>query len=110
MFVLIPTTAIFIALNAALLPLAYLMTLVFKLGRRRCSFKGVVCWLILGLPILISYQLFDIVDFLRWSTRRDITSGKVARKVISKDHFILFYKLMKIMGDSGHCIKAKAAI
>ena len=110
MFVLIPTTAIFIVLNATLLPVAYLMTLLFKLSRSRCSLKGVIYWLMLGLPILISYQLLDVIDFVRWSTRMDISSGKATRKVISKDHFVLFYKLMKILGESGHCIKAKAVI
>ena len=72
LFILIPITAIFLALNALLLPFAYLRTLALKLmlwRRQGCgSPRDFLIWLALGMPILIAYQTFDCIDFVKWST------------------------------------------
>ena len=86
MFILVPVTAIFLALNATILPFAYLRTLFNKINMCRtknCSVCETLSWIVLGMPILIAYQLLDLVDFLRWSTSMDyLTKGKSATRAI----------------------------
>ena len=58
MFVLIPLTAVFIALNALLIPFAYLRTLKNKFNRcrkRRNSTLEPLKWILFGLPLILSY-------------------------------------------------------
>ena len=102
MFILIPTTLVFIALNASLIPFAYLRTLLNKIMMCRnkggCSPLNALTWLLIGMPILISYQLFDLIDFVRWSTVMDLPKSAASQKnVISKHNFSLFYKVISIV-------------
>ena len=92
-FIMLPITVIFMVLNLALLPFAYVRTLVVKIHLSLRT--GAVCeaffFLLLGVPLLMTYQVFDLIDFMRWSASMVDPSEKVDKTYISKQSFKLFY-------------------
>ena len=64
---LIISSAIFIALNAVMLPFAYLRTVFVKIT---LSYQGVIrvsevfIYLLIGLPMLLALQVMDLVAYL----------------------------------------------
>ena len=113
MFILPIVVAIFMALNALLLPFAYLRTCFTKINmmrkKRSCNPCGLITWIVLGVPILISYLVLDLVDFMRWSTKMDY-DNKTSTRPILKQNFMFLYKVMKIIEESGETVNSKAVI
>ena len=67
---LVVTLVFFVALNALLLPFAYLKTCVIKMClmfKRTISTCEFFFFFIFGAPLLVVSQLTDLVYFIRWS-------------------------------------------
>lgn len=114
-FVLLPVFAVFVAGNLVLLPLAWLRTLAIKLHlfiARRDTFANFFGYLFLGAPSLLALQVFDAVNFVQWSidtkVPEDIRSDSI--HIISKDHFVLFYKLLRVLEASKTDVYASSLI
>ena len=94
---LVVTSAVFVALNAAMLPFAYLKTVFVKMT---LSYRGVIrvsevfVYLMIGLPMLLVLQVMDLVAFLQWSAVTEDPTKKNQSYIISNEHFEMFYNLL----------------
>ncbi len=73
-FILLPLTAVYIFFNALCIPFAYLRTILIKVKLARSSNLACIepfIWILLGLPLLLVYQIFDLIDFIKWSTHME---------------------------------------
>ncbi len=99
-FILMPLAAVFILFNAICIPFAYLRTIVIKIKLARASNLSCVeifIWILFGLPLLLVYQIFDLIDFIKWSTHMEDPNENAKKHHIHKSNFVLFYKLLKGM-------------
>ncbi len=99
-FILMPLAVVFIFFNALCIPFAYLRTILIKVKLARSSNLSCVeifIWILIGLPLLLVYQIFDLIDFIKWSTHMEDPNEKENKHYIQKNNFELFYKLLKGM-------------
>ena len=95
------------------LPFAYLRTILIKIGLVR---KGatpcteLLTFMLIGIPLLLAYQVYDLVDFIKWSSHMEDPNEKADKFHIQKAHFMLFYKLLQGMDQMKEPISARALI
>ena len=112
-FIMMPIVALFMALNAICLPFAYLRTVFIKF---KLATKGVtgcgesLIFLLIGIPLLFAYQLFDLVDFIKWSTMMEDPNEKQDKHYIQKSNFELFYQILKGLEECDEEIPARALV
>ena len=95
---MILSSAVFIVLNVAMLPFAYLKTILVKIT---LSYRGVIrvsevfIYLLIGLPMLLVLQVMDLVNYIKWSADTADPEKKANKPyILSFEHFEMFYKLL----------------
>ena len=112
-FILMPLAVVFACVNLICLTFAYLRTILIKIGLVR---KGatpcteLLTFMLIGIPLLLAYQVYDLVDFIKWSSHMEDPNEKADKFHIKKAHFMLFYKLLQGMDQMKEPISARALI
>ena len=112
-FIMMPIVALFVTLNALCMPFAYLRTIFIKF---KLATKGVMgcgeslLFLLIGIPLMFAYQLFDLVDFIKWSCHMEDPNENQDKHYIQKSNFELFYQILKGLEESGEDIPARALV
>mmetsp|Transcript_20153 Transcript_20153/g.27223 ORF Transcript_20153/g.27223 Transcript_20153/m.27223 type:complete len:505 (-) Transcript_20153:373-1887(-) len=98
-------SSIFLAINLLLVPFAYLKTCAHKVSLVSAgvvSACDALSYVLLGLPMGVAVQVFDMWGFLKSSWNMDRAPRSDATFVISRDNFEMFYKVVR-----GHELKKK---
>ena len=93
----IPLSGIFLCLNLAMVPIAYLKTCMHKVNLMRLgiiSILSCLAYVAIGLPVLLYAQLTDLWAFFKasFSRRKEISQDDIC--VIEHVYFIIFYRML----------------